>query len=128
MAGSRTGGRGTTGQGGAGRLTGVALLVLALVVAACGGGGTGGIAAACVTGPRQTADQRALCACIQSAANRTLSAADQRRAAPFFADPDRAHRVRLSDTARDDAFWARYLAFVAEAEAACAPDGQGGTT
>lgn len=102
-------------------------LVLVLALAACGGGAAGSIAAACTVGPRQTPDQRALCACIQTAANQTLSAGDQRRAAPFFADPDRAHRVRLSDTARDDAFWARYLAFVAHAEALCAPTGEDGT-
>lgn len=109
------------------RLTG-SVLVLILALGACGGGGaSGGIASACVAGPRQTADQRALCSCIQTAADRTLSAGDQRRAAPFFADPERAHRVRLSDTARDDAFWARYMAFVAEAEATCAPTGDDGT-
>jgi hypothetical protein len=96
---------------------------LALVLAACGGGGaSGGIGLACLTGPRQTAEQRALCGCIQGVADRSLSASDQRRVVPFFADPERAHRVRLSDTPRNDAFWARYMAFVAAAEATCDPD------
>jgi hypothetical protein len=98
------------------------VLVLVLVLSACGGRAAGSIGAACVASPRQTADQRALCTCIQATADQTLSAADQRRAAPFFADPERAHRVRLSDTARNDAFWARYMAFVDAAEAQCAPD------
>jgi len=110
----------------AGRIGGCLALIVAL--AACGGGAAGTIAEACVAGPRQTADQRALCSCIQTAADRTLSRGDQRRAAPFFADAERAHRVRLSDTDRDDAFWARYLAFVAEAEALCAPSADDGAT
>jgi len=114
MAGAR---RGTA------RLTGGSLVIV-MGLAACGGGSAGGIAAACVSGPRQTADQRALCSCIQGVADRTLSGADQRRVVPFFADPERAHRVRLSDTARDDAFWARYMAFVDTAEATCGPESE----
>jgi hypothetical protein len=97
-------------------------LGLVLVLAACGSGASGGIGLACLTGPRQTADQRALCGCIQGVADRSLSAADQRRMVPFFADPERAHSVRLSDTPRNDAFWARYMAFVQAAEATCGPD------
>jgi hypothetical protein len=52
-------------------------------------------------------------------ANQSLSAADQRRASRFFGDPDRAQDVRLSDTARDDAFWERWRAFAERAEAIC---------
>lgn len=78
-------------------------------------------------GPIQTACNRsdrnaanpAVCACIQQAADMTLRAADQRRAAKFFRDPDLAQRVRMSDNNADDAFWDRYRNFGSMAEAVC---------
>jgi hypothetical protein len=83
---------------------------------------------AVLAGPIQTACNRSdraaaspsMCACIQQAADMTLRSADQRRAAKFFADPDEAHRVRFSQSDRDDAFWERYRAFGETAEAVCA--------
>lgn len=63
---------------------------------------------------------RAVCACIQQVADMTLRGADQRRAARFFSDPDKAHETWLSERASDDAFWERYKAFGAQAEAYCA--------
>lgn len=63
---------------------------------------------------------RALCACIQQAADMTLTGRDQRRAAGFFRDPDRAQEVFLSQRAADDAFWVRYQAFGDMAGAYCA--------
>jgi hypothetical protein len=69
--------------------------------------------------PRSKGD-RALCDCIQQAADRTLSRAEQRRAARFFKDPDEAQQVRASKTDRDNEFWDRYRAFGEMAEAYCA--------
>ncbi len=74
---------------------------------------------ACLSSER-AAGNRALCGCIQSAANRTLSSGDQRAAARFFRDPDRAQDVRMSSRASDRAFWERYKAFGSYAERACA--------
>ena len=91
------------------------------VAASCGGGGGGTLEQACLSGPRQTAEQRALCACIQSAANRSLSDSDQRRAAGFFADPQRAQDARQSSRPRDREFWERYRTFVTTAEDMCLP-------
>lgn len=74
---------------------------------------------ACNRSDRDAAN-RAVCACIQQVADTSLSSADQRRAAGFFNNPDKAQDVRLSDTTRDDAFWERYMAFGQKAEAYCA--------
>ncbi|MGL4320128.1 MAG: hypothetical protein ACRCS3_04630 [Paracoccaceae bacterium] len=74
---------------------------------------------ACNKSDRDAAN-RAVCSCIQQVADMSLSNSDQRRAAGFFNNPDKAQDVRLSDTSRDDAFWARYMAFGEQAEAYCA--------
>jgi hypothetical protein len=79
----------------------------------------GPIERACLRSDRAAAN-RSLCGCIQEAADLTLSGAEQRRAAGFFNDPDKAHSVWLSKSDRDDAFWDRYKAFGATAEAYCA--------
>jgi hypothetical protein len=79
----------------------------------------GSIERACNRSDRDAAN-RSVCACIQQVADMSLSSADQRRAAGFFNNPDKAQDVRLSDTSRDDAFWARYMAFGEQAEAFCA--------
>ncbi len=63
---------------------------------------------------------RALCGCIQQVADMTLQGGDQRRAASFFKDPERAHATWISQSASDDAFWDRYKNFGATAEAYCA--------
>ena len=99
----------------------VAGLVVCLV-ASCGGGArgvSGDLAKACIAGGRVAAN-RALCSCVQQVANQTLSGADQRRAAGFFADPEVAQQVRQSDRAGDAAFWTRYRAFADQAAASCA--------
>lgn len=62
---------------------------------------------------------RALCGCIQDAANLTLSSRDQRLAASFFANPDRAQQVRTSDARKNEVFWQRYEAFGRTAEQYC---------
>jgi len=79
----------------------------------------GPIERACLGSDRKAAN-RATCGCIQQVADMTLSGADQRRAAKFFADPDRAQETRVSKSDRDNEFWARYKAFGQQAEAYCA--------
>ena len=88
------------------------------ILGGCGGGVSGEIGRACMTSGRDSASPQ-LCSCIQGVANQSLSGSDQRRAARFFGDPDRAQDVRLSDSAGDDAFWERYRAFATRAEAIC---------
>lgn len=79
----------------------------------------GAIERAC-NGSGRDAANRAVCACIGSVADQSLSATDQRRAAKFFSNPDRAQETRVSDSSRDEAFWQRYVAFGRQAEAYCA--------
>ncbi|AQS49368.1 MULTISPECIES: hypothetical protein [Thioclava] len=59
------------------------------------------------------------CGCIQQVADMTLSHRDQRRAASFFHDPDRAQEVRMSDRKSDSDFWDRYKNFASTAEGFC---------
>lgn len=63
---------------------------------------------------------RAMCRCVDSVAQRTLTRSEQRRAATFFRDPQLAQDVRMSRNARDTEFWARYRAFGDAAEQVCA--------
>ena len=60
-----------------------------------------------------------LCGCIQQVADATLSRADQRRAAGFFRDAEKAQEVRMSKRDADNAFWARYKNFANTAQAYC---------
>jgi hypothetical protein len=76
------------------------------------------IETACLRSDRAGAT-RPLCACVQQVANQHLTRADQRQAARFFRDPDRAQEVRVSRADRDRAFWQRYRAFADAAEARC---------
>lgn len=94
----------------------------AAAIALCIGVSTasaGAIERAC-NGSNRNAANRSVCACIQSVADQSLNSTDQRRAAKFFNDPDRAQETRVSDTSRDEAFWQRYVAFGQQAEAYCA--------
>jgi hypothetical protein len=79
----------------------------------------GPIERACMASDRG-AGNRALCGCIQQAADLTLSGGDQRRAAKFFKDPEAAHSTWVSQSSSDDAFWDRYKSFGTTAEAYCA--------
>lgn len=79
----------------------------------------GPIENACLRSDRSQAT-RAMCRCIDSVAQTTLTRSEQRRAASFFSDPDRAQQVRMSKTVRDNEFWGRYRAFGASAEQYCA--------
>ena len=79
----------------------------------------GPIERACLNSDRKAAN-RALCNCVQQVADQTLRGGDQRKAAAFFRDPDRAQKVKMSKRDGDDSFWDRYKAFGAQAEAYCA--------
>lgn len=78
----------------------------------------GPIERACNKSDRKAAN-RAVCDCIQQAADSTLSNRDQRRAAGFFKNPEKAHKVWMSKSKSDDAFWDRYKAFGTTAESMC---------
>ncbi len=90
-----------------------------LLVASTLAAAAGPIERACNRSDRSAANPR-LCACIQEAADLTLSRSDQNRAARFFRDPHEAQEVRQSDRRRDEEFWERYRAFGDTAEAFCA--------
>lgn len=93
-----------------------------VVLTACGGGRvsgpTGPISQACLAADRDAAT-RSLCSCVQQAANQTLSASEQSRAAEFFADPDRAQAARTADGRAAERFWERYRNFTDTARAIC---------
>ncbi|WP_102109620.1 hypothetical protein [Oceaniglobus roseus] len=78
----------------------------------------GMIERACLGSERKAAN-RALCGCIQQVADLTLDRRDQRMAARFFRDPDRAQVVRQSSSRRDEDFWKKYIQFGSTAEAYC---------
>lgn len=99
------------------------VLVALLPLTACGGGrssgyATGEISRACLAADRAAANA-VLCGCVQGVANRTLSSSDRSRVAEFFADPEYAHAIRISDTPRNEAFWDRYRDFIRAAENTC---------
>lgn len=89
----------------------------AVLVLAAGSVQADTIRRACMGGER--AGNPRLCACIQAAADRTLTRTDQRKAAAFFKDPDRAEKIRMSKRRNDEAFWERYKAFGAFAASVC---------
>ncbi len=93
-------------------LAAVALSFMAGVASA------GPIESACNRSDRSAAS-RSLCGCIQQVADFTLNGSDQRRVAGFFKDPEKAQSVKMSKRGGDDAFWERYTAFSAQAEAYC---------
>lgn len=114
---------------------GMRYAILALVVtsslAACGGGSnrapvsapvaqfaSGPIGNACLIGGRKSAS-RALCGCVQAAADISLNAADQRRGARFFVDSAAVQDMQLSDTPAAEAFWDRWKAFSELAKGMC---------
>jgi len=96
----------------------IGVVAALLVLAGCGGRVSGEIGQACMSGGRSAANA-ALCSCVQQAANQSLSGAEQRRAAAFFAEPQLAQDTRQSDRPQDEAFWPRYRAFSERATAMC---------
>jgi hypothetical protein len=99
-------------------LLGAGFAALSLMCMA-GVASAGPIEGACMKSNRNAAN-RALCSCIQQVADITLGGSDQRRAASFFKDPDKAQQVRMSKSDNDDAFWERYKTFGQQASLACA--------
>lgn len=109
-------------------------LGFAVVLAGCGGGSdrfrgdrlppgampiaSGPISSACMASDRR-ARSRALCGCIQAAADQTLSRSEQRRAVAFYKDPHSAQEIRQSDRANDERFWKAYRAYGDRAERLC---------
>ena len=73
---------------------------------------------ACMKSDRGAAS-RALCNCIQQAANATLTRSEQRKASKFFQDPHQAQVIRQSDRSSHEVFWKKYRNFGATAEAYC---------
>jgi hypothetical protein len=107
----------------------ILILTLCLALAACSGQRRGSfsaplqtaegpIKAACLASGRK-ASSRELCGCIQFAANLTLTASDQSRAAAFYSDPQTAQDTRQSDRASDESFWGRYKAYASTSEQIC---------
>lgn len=70
----------------------------------------GAIERACMASDR-AANNRNLCSCIQQVADITLSNREQRQAAKFFKDPQKAQDIRQSDNRSHEVFWKRYKAF-----------------
>mgnify|MGYP003390538506 FL=1 len=94
------------------------VLTAVLCAVAAGGANAGAIERACNTSNRQAAT-RAMCNCIGRVADSTLSWSDQRRAAKFFRSPEKAQEMKANDSRSAEAFWERYSAFGARAEAFC---------
>ncbi len=94
------------------------VVATALAVMCSGAAYAGTIERACL-GSERAAGNRALCGCLQLAANSTLDANDQRMAARFFKDPHMAQEIRQSDNAGHAVFWKRYKSFGSFAEATC---------
>ncbi|MBF9061087.1 hypothetical protein HKCCSP123_18045 [Rhodobacterales bacterium HKCCSP123] len=67
----------------------------------------------------RAAATRALCSCIGSAAERTLTRSQMREGARFFEDPQRAQDVRQSDRRGDEELWRAWRNFGETAEAMC---------
>lgn len=73
---------------------------------------------ACIQSDRNAAS-RSMCSCIQRVADQVLTVPDQRLAASFFRDPDRAQEVKMSDNRRHEQFWDRYRVFGQNASKIC---------
>jgi hypothetical protein len=92
-------------------LTAAALAAMATTAQA------GAIESACNSSERRVS--RALCGCIQQVADITLTRSDQRLAAKFFKDPQKAQDMRQSSDRSNESFWLKYKNFGATAEAYC---------
>lgn len=95
------------------------LMAVAALVCMASFAAAGPIEGACVKSARNAAN-RSLCSCIQQVADITLNDSDQNLVASFFKDPNKAEKVRMSDSKRDDAFWDRYKTFGQQAQLSCA--------
>jgi hypothetical protein len=73
---------------------------------------------ACLQSGRSAANT-ALCSCVGSAAERTLTNRQMRDGARFFRDPQRAQDVRQSSRRNDEELWRAWRNFGQTAEAMC---------
>ena len=73
---------------------------------------------ACMSSDRRAAS-KPLCSCIQRVADQILTPSDQRQAAKFFKDPQKAQDMRQSDLAHHEEFWKRYKDFGVSAGNIC---------
>ena len=73
---------------------------------------------ACLRSDRD-AKSRQLCGCIQQAANLTLAAPDQKLAATFYDDPQKAQDIRQSRNRSHERFWGRYKDYAEVATTFC---------
>ncbi|KAA2312423.1 hypothetical protein DL237_17145 [Pseudooceanicola sediminis] len=80
-------------------------------------GNAGPISQACLGAGNGTSPR--LCVCIQQVADMTLNKQDQRLAAKIIKEPQKAQDVKMSKTAKDDAFWSKYSSFGQAAQAMC---------
>lgn len=78
----------------------------------------GPISNACMKSDRK-AKSRKLCSCMQAVANQELSRRDQKLAASFFKDPQKAQDIRQSDKHSNEQFWKRYKKFGATFSRSC---------
>ncbi len=99
-------------------MTFIKTLVLVAATSAPLAAFAGPIESACLRSDRPAAN-RAICGCVQDAANLTLSNSDQKLAASFFKNPQKAQDIRQSDRSSHEAFWKRYREFGAAAETFC---------
>jgi len=95
----------------------VSAMVAVSLLAATSGARAGTIENACRNSQR--VNDMSVCSCIQGVANQILTSSDQRLAAKFFRDPQKAQDVRMSSTPDHEQFWARYVAFGDTASRVC---------
>lgn len=93
-------------------------LVMVMLVALGGMAQAQAIENACLRSDRQ-AKSRALCSCIQQAANLTLTASDQKLASTFYRNPEKAQELRQSPRRAHEIFWNRYEEYAETARAFC---------
>jgi hypothetical protein len=94
------------------------ILAVTFLLVSAAGAQAKQIERACLKSDRNGAG-RALCGCIQDVADLTLSTRDQKLAARFFADPQKAQDIRQSDRRSYELFWERYKEFGEAAEEFC---------
>ncbi|MEJ1993411.1 MAG: hypothetical protein P8X50_17455 [Maritimibacter sp.] len=73
---------------------------------------------ACLSSDRDAAN-RALCACLQSVADKSLSPAEQRRGAQLFGKPHLSEELRASARDSDRVFWQKWQSFGDRAQKTC---------
>ncbi|WP_319825750.1 hypothetical protein [Thalassovita sp.] len=71
-----------------------------------------------MSAPRKSGDWN-LCGCIQRVADQTLTRSDQKIAAKFFTEPQKAQDMRQSGSTHHEEFWRRYKEFGVSAAASC---------